>query len=365
VLPVREFGSDEREIMAATEQLRVGLCDATGLSEEALTFGAQLGLYSVRTGGASLGLTETNGYWEEAELRALADRVAAHGMRLEAIENVPHGFTDQILLGLPGRDAQIANYQTTIRNMGRAGIPILGYHFMPSSVWRTPLAAGRGGAGVTAFDLALVGTATAAERRSFTNPGNVTIDAVFAHGDSTVVSADEMWANYEYFIRAVLPVAEEAGVKIALHPDDPPVQELGGIARIFCRPDDFKRAYALANGSPAWGLDLCLGCCSEMPGGAANVQEMIEFFGPKGRIFYIHFRDVQGTVPQFQECFIGEGNYNPAETMLRLKKNGFTGFVLDDHVPRMVGDVPYGFRGRAHAIGYMQALLDAIDTFAP
>jgi len=101
-----------------------------------------------------------------------------------------------------------------------------------------------------------------------------------------------------------------------------------------------------------------------MPGGAANVREMIEYFGPMGRIFYVHFRDVQGTVPKFAECFIGEGNYNPAEIMLLLKRNGFTGFLLDDHVPHMIGDTPYGHRGRAHAIGYMQGLMRAIETLA-
>ncbi len=171
-----------------------------------------------------------------------------------------------------------------------------------------------------------------------------------------------MWANYAYFMRAVLPVAEEAGVKLALHPDDPPVEMLGGIARIFKSVDDFKRGYEIGNGSPAWGLDLCLGCCSEMPGGAANVREMIEFFGPKGRIFYIHFRDVQGTVPDFAECFIGEGNFDAAETMRLLKRSRVHGFLLDDHVPHMEEDTPWGHRGRAHAIGYMQGLLDAIAT---
>ncbi len=124
-----------------------------------------------------------------------------------------------------------------------------------------------------------------------------------------------MWANYTYFINAVLPVAEASGVQMAIHPDDPPVAMLGGVARIFRDPAGFKRAWELNPTSPAWGLDLCLGCCSEMPGGAADVREMIEFFGPKGRILYVHFRDVQGTVPNFQECFIGEGNYNPAEAM--------------------------------------------------
>ena len=351
-------------MLVSAEKLRVGLCDATGLSDEALRFGAQLGLSSVRTGGGRLGLTEEGGYWDANELRALVERVASYGLRLEAIENVPHSFTDKILLGLAGRDEQIEHYQRTIRSMGAAGVPILGYHFMPSSVWRTPLAEGRGGAKVTAFDLALVGGATATERRSFSVPNNAAIDGIFAHAEGTVVSREAMWANYAYFIRAVLPVAEKAGVRLALHPDDPPVPELGGIARIFCSPDDFKRAHALSDGSPAWALDLCLGCCSEMPGGTANVRAMIAHFGPLGRIAYVHFRDVQGTVPRFQECFIGEGNYDPAAIMLLLKRSGCTGFVLDDHVPQMVGDVPYGYRGRAHAIGYMQALLDAIATFA-
>ena len=129
-----------------------------------------------------------------------------------------------------------------------------------------------------------------------------------------------MFANYKYFIEAILPVAEEANVKMALHPDDPPVPMLGGVARIFKEPEDFKRAWKLNPKSEHWGLDLCLGCCSEMPGGAANVREMIRFFGPKGRIFYVHFRDVKGTVPNFTECFIGEGNYNPAEMMALLKE---------------------------------------------
>jgi mannonate dehydratase len=94
-----------------------------------------------------------------------------------------------------------------------------------------------------------------------------------------------------------------------------------------------------------------------MIGSADDVRRMIEFFGPKGRIFYVHFRDVQGTVPDFIECFIGEGNYDPAEAMLLLSRSGFDGFLLDDHVPQMDGDTQWNHRGRAHAIGYMQGLL--------
>ena len=167
---------------------------------------------------------------------------------------------------------------------------------------------------------------------------------------------EQMWANYEYFIKAVLPAAEEAGVRLALHPDDPPVPMLGGVARLFYKPDNFKRAWRLNPESKAWGLDLCLGCCSEM-GGKTAVKDMIEFFGPKGRIFYVHFRDVQGVVPSFTECFLGEGNYDPAEVIVLLKRNGFTGFLLDDHSPHMEGDTDWCHRGRAHAIGYMQGLM--------
>ncbi len=345
------------------EEMRIGLCDATNLSDEALRFGAQLGLYSVRTGGRNIGKPGDK-LWDYETLRGHAERVASYGLKLEALENVPFDQSDKFMMGLPGRDEQLENYCQTIRNMGRAGIPILGYAFMPSSVWRTPPVEGRGGARVTAFDLAVAEAASQDEKRSYAPQNDAAIDGVFAYSAEQPVSREQMWANYEYFLKAVLPVAEEAGVTLALHPDDPPVPELGGIARIFSSPADFKHAHGLSNGSPAWGLDLCLGCCSEMPGGAANVKEMIEFFGPKGRIAYIHFRDVQGSMPKFQECFIGEGNYNPAEIILLLKRNGFNGFLLDDHVPMMVNDVAYGYRGRAHAIGYMQALLQAVDTFA-
>ncbi len=345
--------------MTDTEKMRVGLCDATGLSDAVLQFGVQLGLTSVRTGGWHLLPGEHR--WEYADLKVLVERVAAYGLRLEAIENIPYAFYDKILLGLPGRDEQIAHCQETIRNMGRAGIPILGYNFMPTSVWRTPPRTGRGGALVTAFDMAVVEAASPSTQRGFTGRREPVIDEIFAHGREASSTEAMMWERYEYFITAVLPVAEEAGVKLALHPDDPPVPMLGGIARIFKSVEDFRRGYALAGGSPAWGLDLCLGCCSEMPGGAANVREMIEFFGPKGRIFYVHFRDVQGTVPDFAECFIGEGNYDPAEVMLLLKRNGFTGFLLDDHVPTMPDDTSWGHRGRAYAIGYMQGLLNMIE----
>ena len=345
----------------AAEQMRIGLCDSGELSDENLQFARQLGLTSVRSGTPWRWLPGEH-RWEYEDLRALRERVESFGLTYEAIENVPQHFFDKVMLGLPGRDEQIAHYCATIRNMGRAGIPILGYHFMPNAVWRTSRTTpGRGGAAVTSFDMALVGQTAPGAQRAFVQNVSPAIDEMWGAVDELVVTEEQMWANYAYFLRAVLPVAEESGVRLALHPDDPPVPQLAGVARIFISVENFKRAHAMSDGSPAWGLDLCLGCCSEMPGGAANVKSMIEFFGPKGRIFYIHFRDVQGTVPTFAECFIGEGNYNAAEMMLLLKRSGFTGFLLDDHVPHVVDDTPWGHRGRAHAIGYMQGLLAMME----
>lgn len=338
--------------------IRVAIGQFKELTEEKLRFASQIGVKGVQLNTPKLP-GET--HWEVAPLKAMVDACKAHGLTLEAIENVPIHFYQKAMLGLPGRDEQIEHYRTTIRNVGRAGIPVLGFHFMPNSVWRTDrMSPGRGGAGCTKFDMAevekRVGTP---EIRAFVAKTDERQEAMPVRGPGEPeVTHEQMFDNYRYFIGAVLPVAEEAGVKLALHPDDPPVPSLGGIARIFRDPDCFKRAWELNPTSPAWGLDLCLGCCSEMPGGAANVREMIEFFGPKGRIFYVHFRDVQGVVPNFQECFLGEGNYDPAEAMLLLAKNGFTGFLLDDHVPHMDGDTEWNHRGRSHAIGYMQGLIN-------
>jgi mannonate dehydratase len=332
------------------------------VNEETLLFAKQLGVESVQLNTPFL---PGEAKWEYEDLLQLRNQCKAYELRLEAIENLPIKFYEKIMLGLPGRDEQIENYQSTIRNIGRVGIPILGYHFMPNFVWRTSFTTpGRGGAQVTSFDMELVEknkqalTYEADQELGAFKPVAISVEDTTQH-----VSESDMWDNYAYFIKAVIPTAEEAGVKLALHPDDPPVASLGGIARLFYNVESFKKAMTIAD-SQAWGLELCLGCCSEMAGGAKNVMEMIEYFGPRQKIFYVHFRDVQGTVPKFQECFLGEGNFDPAVAMLALKRAGFSGFILDDHVPRVVNDSPYGHRGRAHAIGYLQGLLKMAETMS-
>jgi mannonate dehydratase len=338
--------------------IRVAVGQFHELTEERLRFAAQIGATGLQMNNPTL---PGDSRWEQKDVRALVDQVEAAGLKFEAIENVPTHFYHKAMMGLEGRDEQIENYQATIRAVARAGIPVLGLHFMPNSVWTTKRdAATRGGAVARQFDMSVVeaNIDNLELLRSFmpTTLGRASSMPLFGK-DGPLITEEQMWSNYTYFMNAVLPVAEEEGLKLALHPDDPPVPMLGGVARLFYKPDNFKKAYELVGKSPSWTLDLCLGCCSEMVGGRKNVTEMIEFFAPKGRISYIHFRDVKGSVPDFTECFIGDGNFDPAEVIVLLAKNGFDGFLLDDHVPKMDGDSDWNHRGRAHAIGYMQGLI--------
>jgi mannonate dehydratase len=165
--------------------------------------------------------------------------------------------------------------------------------------------------------------------------------------------------NHRTFLEAVLPEAQDAGVRLALHPDDPPLPAIGASARVFGSIEGLEIAREHAGDSRAWGLDLCLGTMSEL-GGSATVERAIDTFGPTGHIVYVHFRDVQGTLPRFHECFLGEGNLDPAGVIRRLHDVGFDGFILDDHVPGVVADTPYGHRSHAHAIGYLQGLLASL-----
>lgn len=333
-------------VTSSPKRMRIALGQIREVTHETLTFARQLGISSVQFNTPNL--PAESGAWKLDDLMALKTRCAGYGLTLEALENVPVHFYDRAMLGLPGRNEQIENYRTTIRNMGRAGIPILGYHWMPNGVWRTSTTAeGRGGARVTEFDLKRAQSSLPVGARK---PGPT-------EARERTYTADEIWANYEYFIQAVLPVAEESGVTLALHPDDPPLPELGGIARIFNQFDGFNRAMEVAD-SPNSGLDFCMGCFSEM---GPDVIEAIRYFGERGKIVYIHFRDVQGCVPSFRECFLGEGNVNVVEAIRTLKQVGFTGFILDDHVPRMVNDTEWGHRGHAHAIGYISGLLNAVE----
>lgn len=339
--------------------IRISMGHVDTYDDRTAAFARQLGLRTVQLHTPS-NLSGEGGVWSVAELRALRERCEADGLALEGLENVPMANFSKIQRGERGRDEQIENYRTTIRNMATAGIHLLGYNFIATYVWRTDLgAAGRGGARVTVYEGAKAPAGNALAAYKLAPPAAA----------AEPISAASMWANHQYFLDAVLPVAEAYGVRLALHPDDPPVDEpLGGAARIFISLAALATAYAQACGSPSWGLNLCLGTVSEM-GGEETVNQVIDFFGPKNAICYVHFRDVRGTVPDFAECFLGEGNFNPARVIRRLASVGFDSFLIDDHVPAIIGDPDtwgdtsseaYCGRGRAHAIGYLQGVLNGL-----
>ena len=323
--------------------MRIAVGQMRELTDENINFIRQLGIKDVQFnfyhGSPHL---SGDSSWDYMDLLRLRTRCEDAGFRLNAIENTPINFYDKAMLGLPGRDEQIENMQKTIRNMGRAGIPIFGYHFIVTGVWRTSSTApARGGAKVTAFDYEAVKDAP------------LSFDRVY--------SEDEIWKNYEYYIKAILPVAEEAGVVLALHPDDPPVPALGGVARIMRSFDAFKRAMEIGN-SPNHQLDFCVGSWSEMS--PEECMQGLHYFGKQGKIAYVHFRDVLGKVPKFREAFIGEGNLDMFEVMKTLHDYGFNGFLIDDHVPMMDGDSGWKSYSRAYATGQMVTMLDLLQRGA-
>jgi len=318
-------------------QMRLGFGQISELTEEHMAFGKQCGAFDVVMNTPQL---PGDAKWEFHDLLYLRMRAEKNGLRLASLENVPLKFYDKIMVGLPGRDEQLANMTHTIRNMGAAGIPILGYHWMPLHWLRTSFDdLVRGGAVSNSFDIDLAK------------------HAPLLHGRE--ISEDEMWANYDWYLEHILPVCEEAGVRLALHPDDPPIPSIAGVARLFRNFDNFKRAMDTHN-SPMHGLDFCHGCWSEMRMGE-GVLEAIEHFGRQGRIFYVHLRDVQGTAERFTECFINEGQSDIFAVVRKLKEVGFDGIIIDDHVPHLINDTVYGHRGRAYAMGYITAMIEIVN----
>lgn len=330
------------------------------LTEEFLRFATQLGIPGVQVNTPRL---PGEHRWEVADLVGLRKRAEGFGLALEAIENIPIGFYDQVMLGGPRRDEQVDNVKAVIRNVAAAGIPVLGYCFMPQSVWRTGVAGtGRGGAVVTSYD-DRIAQDPARRHEVWVARRDDRLENVWVQGAAQTLpgaSQDEMRQRHYSFLEQIVPVAEAEGIRLALHPDDPPVPSIGGVGRPVSSVAALKR---LADDFPsrAFGFDLCLGTVSEM-GGQDAVLEAIEYLGPRDKIVYVHLRDVTGTVPRFSECFIGEGNYDPLLVVRALHGAGFDGFLLDDHVPQVVGDRGWMYRGRAHAIGYLQALVRTVEN---
>ena len=282
----------------------------------------------------------------------LREKVEAAGLKVWNIGNLNVHNMEEVTLNLPGRDQKIEDYKTYLRNLGRAGIYYTTYAHMGNGIWSTQRENTRGGAPARAFDLAKA-DAGYWDKKIFKGP--------LTHG--RVYSQKEIWDNYTYFIKAVTPVAEEVGVRIGIHPDDPPVPELAGVPRcIFGNFEGYKRALEIAD-SPNIGMCLC--CGTWLEGGklmGKDVLETIRYFGSRGKIFKIHFRNVNAPLPHFVETFVDDGYMDMYKVMRALREVNYNGVLIPDHIPEMIG----GNRaGTAYSIAYMKALLKrANEEFA-
>ncbi|MCU1324759.1 MAG: D-mannonate dehydratase [Bryobacterales bacterium] len=230
----------------------------------------------------------------------------------------------EVTLNLPGRDQKIEEYLNYIRYLGKAGIPYSTYAHMGNGIWRSGREVlPRGYSGAT-LDLSSPNARGTWAGKTFSEP--------LSHG--RVYTKEEIWENYTYFIKKVVPVAEEAGVRIGIHPDDPPQPMLAGVPRcIFSNFEGYKRAIEIAN-SPNIGVCLC--CGSWLEGGkmtGADPVEMIRYFGPKKKLFKIHFRNVSAPLPHFTETMIDDGYYDMSKIMRALVEVKFEGIMIPDHIP--------------------------------
>jgi len=279
--------------------------------------------------------------WDFDSLKLSKERFAEGGFDLVGLEGDQMDMM-RIKLGLRGREEDVALYKQMLVNMGKLGINLLCYNFMATGWFRTTKnLEERGGALVTGFDT------SDAEKLPLTEYGEV--------------SADKIRENYKWFINEVMPVAEKSGVKMALHPDDPPVPVVQGIARIFINAEAIRQALALTD-SPSHGLTFCQGTYKTM---SEDVPALIEEFGNQGKIFFVHLRDVEGTAEHFRETFHDNGPTNMPEMLKLYQKTGFNGTLRSDHVPTMAGETNkhagYGMSGNLFGIGYIKGILDALD----
>ena len=279
-----------------------------------------------------------DGQWELKDLVKLRLTVEHHGLKLAALENVPTHFYDHIMLNGPKKNIQIEKMIYTIRNIARAGIPIFGYKWMPSHVWRGKRAIIRGGAVATAFNY------NEAKKMPFTHEREYTEKV--------------MWNYLEEWIKIITPIAEEEGIRLGIHPCDPPVEKLGGIPQLLRSFDSYKRLIEIYP-SDSNAIEFCQGTFAEMAN--ENIYEMIRYFGERNKILYVHFRNVSDTVPNFKEEFVNTGYVDMYKAMKIYKEVGFNSFFIDDHVPKTFNDTQWGHRGRAFANGYIQGLIEAVQ----
>lgn len=295
--------------------------------------------------------------WSYEQLRDLRAAINAEGLELEAIENFEPAHWYDVLLDGPRKREQLDNLKLMIRNLGKAGIPVLGYNFSIAGVWgwvRGPFA--RGGAeavGVIESDMP--------EQTPIPNGQvwNMVYNPEAPPGTIGTVTHEQLWARLENFLKEIIPVAEEAGVRLAAHPDDPPFPALRGAARLVYRPELYQRLLDIVP-SHYNALEFCIGSLAEMAGGEMDIYQTVDHYSKQGKLGYVHFRNVRGTVPNYREVFVDEGDVDMFRVLRILQHNGYEGVIIPDHTPQMTCPAPW-HAGMAFAMGWIRAALTAIE----
>jgi mannonate dehydratase len=322
--------------------IKVSLQISTDATDEDLQFAQQLGVRYVNIPGNAARATLAN-------FIRLKERVETAGLKVWNIGNTSVHNMPEVTLNLPGRDEKIEEYKAFLRNLAGAGIFYTTYAHMGNGIWSSVREATRGGAAARAFDIS---------KDPKGNWAGKVFEGPLTHGRK--YSKEELWDNFTYFIKRVVPVAEELGMRIGIHPDDPPVPELGGVPRcIFGNFDGYMRALEIAN-SPNLGVCLCAG--TWMEGGkqmGKDVFDAARAFARMGKLWKIHFRNVSAPIPYFVETFVDNGYTDMLKLMKTLVEVDFRGALIADHVPTMVGGPRTGW---AYSIGYIKALLAAVSA---
>ncbi len=249
---------------------------------------------------------------------------------------------EKIKLGIEGRDEEIENYCAAIKALAENGIRMVCYNFMAGLGWyRTKTdVPERGGALTSEFDY------KAAQAQGLTRWGEI--------------PEEKVWDNITYFLKAVIPVAEKAGVQMALHPDDPPISPLRGIGRILTSAKAFRRVMDIVP-SPINGVTFCQANFKLM---GENIETLAAEWCRQKKIFFVHFRDVAGTREKFLETFHDNGTSDMVKMLQIYSRNGFNGPMRPDHAPTLEGESNtnpgYAMNGKVFAIGYMVGIMKAL-----
>jgi mannonate dehydratase len=290
--------------------------------------------------------------WTVEELVSLRREINGCGLELEAIENFDPAHWHDVLLDGPKKREQLESIKTLIRRVGEAGIPILGYNFSIAGV------CGRVTGPFARGDAISVGMNEPLDSPMPRGMAwNMVYDAAAPAGTVPATTSDQLWQRLADFLDAVLPVAEDAGVVLAAHPDDPPLPTMRGQSRLVYRPQLFQKLLDLRP-SPASALEFCIGTVAEMTDG--DVYEATEHYSRQGKIAYVHFRNIKGKVPDYRETFVDDGDIDMLRVLRILHRNGFKGVIIPDHTPQMTCAAPW-HAGMAYTLGYMKAALQTLS----